>query len=91
MTLPSPSLLLMALLIAGAVTALHVVADWLLRRAAVRRLYAIQDEMDQVCRGKRSPDANRRMDLLAHEAGHLLARFGIDYWAVVRRGKERHD
>ena len=30
----------------------------------------------------------RQMDVLAHEAGRLLARFDIDYWAVVRRGKD---
>jgi hypothetical protein len=88
MTLPSPSSLLIAMLIAGIFTALHVVADWMIRRAAVRRLYAIQDEMDQVCQRRSNPDANRQMDVLAHEAGHLLARFGIDYWAVVRRGKD---
>jgi len=89
MAFPSASSLLIAMLIAGAFAALHVVIDRVIRRAAVRRLYAIQDEMDQVCQRRSNPDAERQMDVLAHEAGRLLARFDIDYWAVVRRGKDQ--
>ena len=89
MAFPSAFLLLIAMLIAGAFTAIHVVADWMIRRAAVRRLHQIQEEMGQICPGRDNPDADRQMDVLAHEAGRLLARFDIDYWAVVRRGKDQ--
>jgi hypothetical protein len=41
-----------------------------------------------IFQSKRSPDAERQMDVLAHEAGRLLARFRIDYWAVVGWGKD---
>jgi hypothetical protein len=88
MAFPSASSLLIALVIAGAFTALHVVTDWMIRRAAIRRLHQIQDEMGQICQRRDNPDAERQMDVLAHEAGRLLARFDIDYWAVVRRGKD---
>jgi hypothetical protein len=89
MVFPSASSLLIALVIAGAFTAIHVVIDWLLRRAAYRRIHEIQDEMDQICQDRGNPDAERQMDVLSHEAGRLLARFDIDYWAVVNRGKDR--
>lgn len=79
------SYLLGAMFFASIVTAAHALAQAMLCRMAVRRLYAIQDEMGELCRGTATPDTNRRMDLLAHEAASLLARFDIDYWAALER------
>jgi hypothetical protein len=76
---------LLGLFVAAIITAAHCgVQSWLCRYA-IRRLHAIQNEMGELCKRKTDPDANERMDSLAHEAAHLLARFDIDYWAAVER------
>ncbi|MCG8583919.1 MAG: hypothetical protein MI757_04315 [Pirellulales bacterium] len=84
------SYLLGALFFASMITAMHAFVQSMLCRLAVRRLYAIQDEMGELCRGIATPDTNRQMDELAHEAARLLARFDIDYWAALDRQPSRN-
>lgn len=88
------SYILGAIFIAAIVTAAHTLIQSFLCRHAVRRLYAIQDEMGELCSDKSEVDTNQQMDDLAHEAARLLARFDIDYWAALdrqssERGKRR--
>lgn len=79
-----------AIFVAAILTAVHCVIQSWLCRIAIRRLYAIQDEMGELCKRSATPDTNRRMDSLAHEAAGLLARFDIDYWAALERQPSRN-
>ena len=72
-----------SILLAAVSVGTHLLVDFLLRRSAIRRLHAIQDEMGRLCKRGASEETNRQVDELAHEAAVHLARFGIDYWTVV--------
>ena len=72
-----------SVLLAAVAVGTHLLVDFWIRRAAIRRLHAIQDEMGRLCKRGASEETNRKVDALAHEAAGHLARFGIDYWAVV--------